>query len=71
MEAGVLASLTYTADNSKLLLRNFYQKGVNNITRGKNESIKAFVIPKKQNDPAMAAYLVNQLRLQGLEIHRS
>jgi hypothetical protein len=71
MEAGVLASLTYTADNSKLLLRNFYQKGVNNITRGKNESIKAFVIPKKQNDPAMAAYLVNQLRLQGLEIHEA
>ncbi|MBP9927439.1 MAG: peptidase [Cyclobacteriaceae bacterium] len=71
MEAGVLASLTYTADNSKLLLRNFYQKGVNNITRGKNESIKAFVISKKQNDPAMAAYLVNQLRLQGLEIHQA
>jgi hypothetical protein len=71
MEAGVLASLTYTADNSKLLLRNFYQKGVNNITRGKNESIKAFVIPKKQNDPVMAAYLVNQLRLQGLEIHEA
>lgn len=71
MEAGVLASLTYTADNSKLLLRNFYQKGVNNIARGKTESIKAFVIPKKQNDPAMAAYLVNQLRLQGLEIHQA
>lgn len=71
MEAGVLASLTYTADNSKLILRNFYQKGVNNITRGKNETIKAFVIPKKQRDPAMAAYLVNQLRLQGLEIHQA
>ena len=71
MEAGVLASLTYTADNSKLLLRNFYQKGVNNITRGKNESIKAFVIPKKQSDPSMAAYLVNQLRVQGLEIHQA
>ncbi len=71
MEAGVLASLTYTADNSKLLLKNFYQKGVNNITRGKNESIKAFVISKKQHDPAMAAYLVNQLRVQGLEIHQA
>ncbi len=71
MEAGVLASLTYAADNSKLILRNFYQKGVNNITRGKNETIKAFVIPKKQRDPAMAAYLVNQLRVQGLEIHQA
>lgn len=71
MEAGVLASLTYAADNSKLILRNFYQKGVNNITRGKNETIKAFIIPKKQRDPAMAAYLVNQLRVQGLEIHQA
>jgi hypothetical protein len=71
MQAGVLASLTYTADNSKLLLRNFYQKGVNNITRGKKESTKAFVIPKKQRDPAMVAYMINQLRVQGLEIHES
>lgn len=69
MEAGVLASLTYTADNSKLLLRNFYQKGVNNIKKGKEGSTKAFVIPKKQHDPVMAAYLVNQLRVQGLEVH--
>jgi hypothetical protein len=71
MQAGVLASLTYTADNSTLLLRNFYQKGANNITRGKQESTKAFVIPKKQRDPAMVAYMVNQLRVQGLEIHES
>jgi hypothetical protein len=71
MQAGVLASLTYTADNSRLLLRNYYQKGVNNIKRGKEESIKAFVIPKKQRDPAMAVYLVNQLRVQGIEVHES
>lgn len=71
MQAGVLASLTYTADNSRLLLRNYYQKGVNNIKRGKEETIKAFVIPKKQRDPAMAVYLVNQLRVQGIEVHES
>lgn len=71
MQAGVLASLTYTADNSRLLLRNYYQKGVNNIKRGKEEAIKAFVIPKKQRDPAMAVYLVNQLRVQGIEVHES
>lgn len=71
MQAGVLASLTYTADNSRLLLRNYYQKGVNNIKRGKEEAIKAFVIPKKQRDPAMVVYLVNQLRVQGIEVHES
>ncbi len=70
MEAGVLASLTYTADNAKLLLRNFYQKGINNIRKGMQEKPRAFVIPADQHDPAMAAYLVNQLRGQGIEVHQ-
>lgn len=70
MEAGVLASLTYTANNAKLLLQNFYQKGLNNLRKGKEEKPRAFVIPASQHDPVMAAYLVNQLRKQGIEIHR-
>lgn len=71
MEAGVLASLTYTADNGKTLLRNFYQKGVNSIRKGLEEKPRAFVIPAAQRDPAMAAFLVNQLRGQGVEVHRA
>lgn len=71
MQAGVLASLTYTANNSKLLLHNFYQKGVNALEKGKTDSPKAFVIPKEQRDPAMVAYLVNQLRVQGIEVHET
>ena len=71
MEAGVLASLTYTADNSKTLLQNFYQKSLNNLIKAKKDKPKAFVISKNQRDPAMAAYLVNQLRGQGIEVHRA
>lgn len=71
MQAGVLASLTYTANNAKMLLRNFYQKGANSIRKGKEDKPKAFVIPKEQRDPAMAAYLVNQLRAQGIEVSES
>ncbi|MGL5946694.1 MAG: M14 family metallopeptidase, partial [Sediminibacterium sp.] len=70
MEAGVLASLSYTADNGNVLLHNFYQKGLNNIKKGKQEKPGAFVIPATQRDPAMAAYLVNQLRKQNIEVHR-
>jgi hypothetical protein len=70
MEAGVLASLSYAADNGKVLLRNFYQKGLNNIKKGKEGKPRAFVIPAQQRDPAMAAYLVNQLRMQQIEVHR-
>ncbi|MFM9021233.1 MAG: M14 family zinc carboxypeptidase [Sediminibacterium sp.] len=70
MQAGVLASLTYTADNARQLLKNFYQKGVNNIVRGKKDKPASFVIPANQADPAMVAYLVNQLRRQQIEVHQ-
>jgi len=70
MEAGVLASLSYTADNAKVLLRNFYQKGLNNIRKGKEDKPRAFVIPAEQRDPVMAAYLINQLRKQNIEIQQ-
>ena len=69
MEAGVLASLSYTSDNAKVLLHNFYQKGLNNIRKGKEEKPRAFVIHAEQHDPMMAAYIVNQLRKQNIEIH--
>lgn len=71
MQAGVIASLTYAAQNGEQLLRNFYQKGVNSIRKGKEDSPKAFLIPTEQRDPAMAAYLVNQLRAQAIEVHQS
>ncbi|GAB2579914.1 M14 family zinc carboxypeptidase [Spirosoma areae] len=71
MQAGVLASLSYGATNSRLLLKNFYQKGLNNLKKGQEETPKAFVIPKDQRDPAMAAYLVNQLRAQAIDVHKA
>lgn len=70
MQAGVLASLTYAADNKVSLLKNFYQKGINNIKTGEKKEVKLFSIPSKQRDPVMAAYLVNQLQLQGIEVHQ-
>ncbi|GAB3965228.1 M14 family metallopeptidase [Spirosoma terrae] len=71
MQAGVLASLSYGATNSRMLLKNFYQKGLNNIKKGTEETPRAFVIPKNQRDPVMAAYLVNQLRAQAIEVHKA
>ena len=70
MQAGVLASLTYTADNARQLLKNFYQKGVNNIQRGKKDKPGCFVIPYAQKDPSMVAFLINQLRKQQIEVHQ-
>lgn len=70
MQAGVLASLKYAADNRIQLLKNFYQKSLNSTNFSKNNDTKMFVIPAEQRDPVMAAYLVNQLRRQGIEVHK-
>ncbi|WP_079718451.1 M14 family zinc carboxypeptidase [Parapedobacter luteus] len=71
MQAGVLAGLRFASINGKTLLENFYQKGVKAIEKGKTDTLKAFIIPKTQRDPGMAAYLVNQLRAQAIEVHEA
>ncbi|PRY84081.1 M14 family zinc carboxypeptidase [Mongoliibacter ruber] len=70
-QVGVIASLYYAATNGQLLLRNFYKKGFNSIEKGKKEGPKAFTIAKEQRDPAMVAYLANQLKVQGIEVHEN
>ena len=71
-EAGVLASLGYTAENGVTLLRNFRQKGANSLARGRSQKPHAYLIPgfARQHDPRRVAYLVNQLQRQQLEVHR-
>ena len=70
-QTGVIASLSYAANNAGMLLRNFYKKGFNSLENGKREGPKAFTIAKKQRDPAMAAYLAGQLMAQGIEVHEN
>lgn len=70
-QVGVIASLSYAANNAKLLLTNYYKKGYNSVEKGRKEGPKAFTIAKKQKDPAMAAYLAGQLLVQGIEVHES
>lgn len=70
-QAGVIAGLQYVAKNSRQMLSNFYQKGYNSWQKGVNESPRAFVIPKDQKDPNMAAYLVNNLLTHGIEVHEA
>lgn len=72
MQAGVLASLGFAADNGVQMLRNFYTKGSNSLARGREQAPHAFRIPgfDRQRDPARVAYLVNQLRRHGLEVRR-
>lgn len=70
MQAGVIASLGYAADNGKTLMTNFYQKGVNNINKWKEGGNFAYVINADQQDDNKAVYLVNQLMKQKIKVHK-
>jgi hypothetical protein len=72
MQAGVLAALTFTANNGEMLLRNFWQKSSNSLGRGRTQKPYAFSIPgfERQQDPKRTAYLINQLQRHAIEVHR-
>ncbi len=69
-ETGVLSALQLTAAFPEIILENFYKKSRNSIESGKNEAPYGYVIPV-QNDMTRVAFIVNTLRLQGIEIGRA
>jgi len=71
MQSGVLASLTLAARNGPTLLYNFWKKGANSIVEGGRTAPYGWVIPGQQRDRARLAYLVNQLRRHGIEVHQA
>ncbi len=54
----------------QVILENFYQKSRNCIESGKKEPPYAFVIPAGQRDLTRVAFVVNTLRMQGIEVGR-
>ena len=70
MQAGVLASLTYAADNKRMLLQNFYQKGYNAVTKGKNEKPSAFGFPRIKRSIHVGLFGKSTCG-QGIEVHKA
>ena len=71
METGVLSALELTSGFSKTVLENFYEKSRNSIESGKNEAPFGYVLPAGQPDMTRVAFIVNILRLQGIEVGRA
>ncbi|MBZ5620857.1 MAG: hypothetical protein LAQ69_19330 [Acidobacteriia bacterium] len=71
METGVLSALELTAGFSKTVLENFYDKSRNSIESGKTEAPFGYVLPAGQPDMTRVAFIVNILRLQGIEVGRA
>ena len=71
METGVLTALQMTAAFPQVILEDFYKKSRNSIESGKTDAPFAYIIPAGQDDPTRVAFVVNILRLQGIEVGRA
>ncbi len=71
METGVLSALELTSAFPKTVLQNFYEKSRNSIESGKKDAPYGFVLPAGQPDMTRVAFIVNVLRLQGIEVGRA
>jgi hypothetical protein len=70
-ETAALAALDLAAGQSKTLLANFYQKGVNSWRKGLDEAPFAYLIPGDQGDPTRVAQMIARLLAQGIEVGRT
>jgi hypothetical protein len=70
-ETCALSALQLTAGFPTVILENFYQKSRNAIEAGKKEAPFAFIIPAGQRDLTRVAFVVNTLRMQGIEVGRA
>jgi hypothetical protein len=70
METGVLSALELTSKFPQTVLENFYMKSRNSVKSGETEAPFAYVLPV-QPDMTRVAFIVNILRLQGIEVGRA
>lgn len=66
-----LLAFYFVATNKEFFLKNFWKRSLKSYEQGKSEPPYAYVIPAGQKDPADAAYVVNILRRQGIEVHKA
>jgi hypothetical protein len=70
MQTGVLSALQLTSEFPKVILENFYQKSRNSIEDGRTNPPHGFIIPTQANMTSVE-FLINTLRLQGIEVGRA
>jgi len=71
METGVLSALELTSNFAKTVLENFYDKSRNSVDSGAKDAPFGYVLPAGQKDMTRVAFIVNILRLQGIEVGRA
>lgn len=71
MQTGALTSLQLVAENRTKILRNYWNKANNSLNKGRNQAPYAWVVSASQPRKADAAYMLNLLGRQGIEVHRA
>jgi zinc carboxypeptidase len=70
-ESAALFALQHVAKNRELYLENYWLKNKRAVDRGRNGPTYGWIIPAAQYRKADAAQAVNDLRAQGLEVHKA
>ena len=69
--SGVLTALELTSKFPSMVVENFYKKTVNSIQAGQTKAPYGFVIPAGQKDQTQVDRVVNLLRRQAIEVHKT
>ena len=70
-QTGVIHSLYLYSQNRERILEQFWTKSNNSLNRGRNEAPYAYHLPANQARRGNVAHLLNNVRQQGIEVHRA
>jgi hypothetical protein len=70
-QSALLLALNKVGQDRQLYLENYWMKNKRSIDKGKNGPTYAWHIPAAQRRKADAAEMVNDVRRQGVEVHRA
>jgi hypothetical protein len=70
-QTGLLVSLSYTANNKRQLLQNFYEKSKRSITKPRTEGPAAYVLSASDARTGAQADLLKVLQKQAVEISKA
>ena len=70
-QTGLLVSLSYIAENRKLILRNFYEKSKRSVLKARTEGPAAYVLSAETRRPGAQAELLRVLQRQHVELSRA
>src|SRR5450432_2254985 len=70
-ESTLLLAMHQVATNKELYLENYWMKNKRSVEKGKSDAPYAWLVPAGQRRKQDAADMVNELRRQGVEVHKA